>query len=305
MQPKEIVSPDCLTVLGTLGLSQDTADQQRRLALAKWIAHRDNPLVARVMVNRVWQHHFGAGLVDTPSDFGVNGAKPSHPELLDWLANRFIEQGWSVKALHRLILTSHSYRQANQTNTSAVEADAQCRLLWRYPSRRLEAEIIRDAILATSGALDLRMRGPGWSAFEPNSNYVRVYEPKETFGPEEWRRAIYMTKVRMRQDGVFGTFDCPDAGQIAPKRARSTTALQALSLFNSQFIVKQAELFAKRIERDSGEDKVAQVSRAFQLAFGREPVEAEAAAAEKLVMQHGLPALCRALFNANEFLFLP
>ena len=257
------------------------------------------------MVNRIWQHHFGTGLVDTPSDFGVNGAKPSHPELLDWLALQFIDKRWSIKHLHRLILTSHAYRQSNAVDIAAMQADAHCRLLWRYPPHRLEAETIRDAILSTSGNLDLRMGGPGWSAFKPNSNYVRVYDPKEDFGPEEWRRAIYMTKIRMRQDGVFGAFDCPDAGQIAPKRARSTTALQALSLFNSQFIVRQSELFAQRIENDAGATREGQIARAFELAFGRAPTDAEQASSVEFINQHGLPALCRALLNANEFLFLP
>jgi hypothetical protein len=149
------------------------------------------------------------------------------------------------------------------------------------------------------------MGGPGWSTFKPNSNYVRFYDPKEEFGPEDWRRAIYMTKVRMRQDGVFGTFDCPDAGQIAPKRARSTTALQALSLFNSHFILQQAQAFAKRVEGEAGATHEAQVSRSFELAFGRTPDAIEKSSSVEFTKQHGLPALCRALFNANEFLFLP
>jgi hypothetical protein len=305
MQPREAVTPDCLTVLGTLGLSADAKEQQRRLALAKWIASKENPLTARVMVNRVWQHHFGAGIVDTPSDFGVNGTRPSHPELLDWLAISFIEEDWSLKQLHRLILSSDTYQQANTPHAAGLKADAQCRLLWRYPPHRLEAETLRDAILATSGKLDLRMGGPGWNAFKPNSNYVRVYEPKEEFGPDDFRRAIYMFKVRMRQDGVFGAFDCPDAGQIAPKRARSTTALQALNLFNSQFIVDQSKFFAERVQRDAGAKTDAQVAQAFQLAFGRAPDAEEAKSAAALAEQHGLAALCRALFNANEFLFIP
>jgi hypothetical protein len=305
MQPREVVAPDCLTVIGTLGLSNETAEQQRRVALAKWIADPANPLTARVMVNRVWQHHFGTGIVDTPSDFGKNGTPPSHPQLLDWLAGQFIKDGWSLKELHRLILRSNTYRQANQSNEAGMKVDAQCRLLWRYPPHRLEAETIRDAILATSGALDLKMGGPGWSTFKPNSNYVRFYEPKEEFGPSEFRRAIYMTKVRMRQDGVFGTFDCPDAGQIAPKRARSTTALQALSLFNSQFILQQSEKLAARVQSEAGEKPADQVQKVFQLTLGRTPDAEESIAAQGLVKEHGLPALCRAVYNANEFLFLP
>ncbi|HTN76069.1 MAG TPA: DUF1553 domain-containing protein, partial [Pirellulaceae bacterium] len=150
-----------------------------------------------------------------------------------------------------------------------------------------------------------KMGGPGWSTFKPNGNYVRFYDPKEEFGPAEWRRAIYMTKVRMRQDGVFGTFDCPDAGQIAPKRARSTTALQALSLFNSQFILQQSDRLAERVIGEVGAAPADQAERTFVLALGRQPEAAELAAAKELVERHGLPALCRAVFNANEFLFIP
>lgn len=305
MEPREVIDPDCLSVLGSLELTANTPEPERRAALAKWMVDPNNPLTARVMVNRVWQHHFGTGIVDTPSDYGVNGARPTHPELLDWLAQRFIDDGWSLKALHRLILSSRTYQQSNQPYEKGLEIDAQTRLLWRYPPHRLEAEAIRDAILQTSGSLDLRMGGPGWSAFKPNSNYVRFYDPKEDFGPAEWRRAVYMTKIRMRQDGVFGTFDCPDGGQIAPKRARSTTALQALSLYNSKFIIDQADLFASRVQREAEPTTAAQVKRTFELAFGRLPEAEEASSAEKLVSEHGLAALCRALFNANEFLFLP
>jgi hypothetical protein len=305
MLPREEVAPDSLTVISSLNLAMNAPEVERRLALAKWMVDPTNPLTARVMVNRVWQHHFGTGLVDTPSDLGVNGARPSHPELLDWLAQRFMDDGWSLKDLHRLILTSRTYQQANLPQEQGLKIDAQCRLLWRYPPHRLEAESIRDSILFTSGALDLRMGGPGWSTFKPNSNYVRFYDPKEDFGPAEWRRAIYMTKVRMRQDGVFGTFDCPDGGQIAPKRARSTTALQALSLFNSKFTLDQSERLAARVKSEAGATNAAQIQRIFELCFGRTPDADEVAVAEKFVAEHGMPALCRAVFNANEFLFLP
>ncbi len=148
------------------------------------------------------------------------------------------------------------------------------------------------------------MEGPGFSAFAPNSNYVRVYEPKKSFGPPEWRRMVYQQKVRMQQDGTFGTFDCPDGGQVCPKRARSTTALQSLNLLNSSFMVEQVGFFAERLEREAGADVSAQVRHAFRAVFSREPDQDEAAASVKLVEGHGLKALCRALFNANEFLFI-
>jgi hypothetical protein len=263
------------------------------------------------LVNRIWQHHFGTGIVDTPSDFGAMGTAPSHPELLDWLASEFIESGWSMKHIHRLILMSGTYQQASTLRPEAVAIDVGSRLLWRYPSRRLEAEPIRDSILAVSGAIDLTMGGPGYSAFEPNENYVRVYEPREEFGPVEWRRMIYMTKVRMEQDSVFGAFDCPDAGQVCPKRAQSTTALQALNLQYSEFLLDEAQRFNERVSADVGgvDDPTAlaaaRVDRACWLALGREPDDVEREAAVKLVSAHGLPAFCRALFNANEFLFIP
>ncbi len=288
-------------------------DPERRLALAKWIADPKNPLTARVLVNRLWHHHFGAGIVNTPSDFGLNGGKPSHPELIDWLASEFIQpsvcmqpqkpQPWSMKHIHRLILLSAAYRQSSASTKEGLAADRDARLLWRYPPRRLEAEPLRDAYLFVSGKLDLTMGGPGFDLFEPNTNYVKVYNPKKDFGPAEWRRMIYQSKWRMQLDDVFGSFDCPDAGQIAPKRTTSTTPLQALNLLNSRFMLQQAKFFAERLQREAkGED--AQVRRGFRLAFQREPTPAEQAAGVRLVRDHGLPALCRALFNANEFLFV-
>jgi hypothetical protein len=149
------------------------------------------------------------------------------------------------------------------------------------------------------------MYGPSVSPFAPNDNYVRVYNPKEQFGPDDWRRMIYALKVRMVPDGVFGAFDCPDAGQVCPKRTRSTTPIQSLNLFNSPFMIQQAGHFADRLKREAGEEPAGQIRRAFLLALGREPDDVEGQAARKLVNEHGLAALCRAMFNANEFLFVP
>jgi len=302
-----------------------TEDQRRRLALANWIADPANPLSARVIVNRLWQYHFGEGLVSTPSDFGVNGARPSHAELLDWLAAELISPKsgiqsletlkighrtldpphlWSLKHIQRLIVLSATYRQASAARNDALAVDGGSRLLWRFPPRRLEAEAIRDRILSVSGKLDLRMGGPGFGFFEPNDNYVRVYTPRKEFGPETFRRMVYGTVVRQRPDGVFGAFDCPDAGQIAPKRTRSTTPLQALNLMNSVFIMQQSAFLAERLEKEAGRDTRAQVRRAFALAFQREPDRAETEASVKLVRDGGLVIFCRALFNANEFVYL-
>jgi hypothetical protein len=303
--PREPVGPDAPGVLGSLGLAIDAPEQQRRLALGRWLASPKNPLAARVMVNRIWQHHFGVGLVDTPSDFGGNGSQPTHPELLDWLAGQFIEHHWSVKHMHRLILLSSAYCQSSRPRRQCLGVDSGARLLWRFPPRRLEAEAIRDSVLYVAGSLDLTMGGPGWRAFEPNDNYVRVYEPKQQFGPAEWRRMIYMQRIRMRPEGVFGAFDAPDGGQTCPKRGRSITAVQALHLFNSRFMLEQAQAFAERLRRDAGEDAERQIERAFALAFNRLPEADEARDAMELIESHGLPSLCRALLNANELVFIP
>ena len=314
MQRKEEVRPGVLSTFPpALKISPKSAEQQRRLELGRWIASPENPLTARVIVNRLWQHHFGEGLVATPSDFGVNGARPSHPELLDWLATELIQpsfscgeehlQPWSLKHLHRLMLLSHAYRQSSENHSQAAAADAGNRLLWRFTPRRLEAEPLRDAILTMSGQLDLKMGGPGYHVFEANDNYVRVYEPKKEFGPPEWRRMIYQFKPRMQQDATFGVFDCPDGGQIAPRRSTSTTPLQALNLMNSRFIMQQAELFAERLRHESADPK-AQIRHAFLLAFNREPGKQEFARALDLSQKQGLNVLCRAILNANEFLYV-
>jgi Protein of unknown function (DUF1553)/Protein of unknown function (DUF1549) len=302
MQKREPVAPASLVRFGSkMQLSGDAKEAQRRRALAKWIADPNNPLTARVLVNRLWHYHFGQGIVATPSDFGRNGAKPSHVELLDWLADEFVQRGWSVKHTHRLIVLSATYRQSSWGNPAGFTADAGVRLLWRFPPRRLEAEPLRDAILSVSGNLDLRMGGPGFDLFEPNTNYVKVYNSKQSFGPAEWRRMIYQNKPRMQLDDTFGQFDCPDAGQITPKRTSSTTALQALNLLNGRFIIQQAGIFAERIRHDVGNDGTIQVRYAFQLAFQREASAEELAGATKLLQDHGLESLCRALLNANEF----
>jgi hypothetical protein len=305
LQKREPVAPGAIAAVGLpLALAADAPEAERRMALARWIGSETNPLAARVMVNRIWHYHFGQGLLKTPSDFGFNGGRASHPELLDWLATQFIDQAWRPKAIHRMILLSSTYRQASRLNATAAAKDAGGRLLWRFTPRRLEAEPIRDAVLWTSGVLDLRMGGPGYDVFEPNTNYVKVYTPKQVFAPAEWRRMVYQNKPRMRQDATFGEFDCPDSSQATARRNVSTTALQALNLLNGPFMLQQAGLFAERLRREAGDDAQAQVQRAFQLAFGRIPDDAELASARQLIREQGLLVFCRALYNANEFLYL-
>jgi hypothetical protein len=305
LQPREPVAPGALAALGALELPAGAPEQERRIALARWITGPAAPLTARVVTNRLWHHCFGTGLVATPSDFGRNGAPPSHPELLDHLAGELIASGWSIKHVQRLIVGSATFRQSSAPCPQAAAVDADARLLWRFPPRRLEAEAIRDAILHAAGSLDLTPGGPGFDVFEPDDNYVRVYRPKRAFGPAEWRRAVYAHVVRMERDETFGVFDCPDGGQPAPRRSTSTTAIQALALQNSTFVVEQCERFAARLRAEAGDVPDALVARAFAIAFQRAPDRDEHRAAVALVAQHGLAALCRALFNSNEFVFLP
>ena len=303
---RDEVGPDGIGALGgALGLAPNAPEQQRRLKLAQWITTPDNPLTARVIVNRLWKHHFGTGLAATLNDLGVNGVLPTHPELLDWLAAELVSSGWSLKRIHRLILTSRAWRQSSQPRKEALAVDGGSRFLWRFPPRRLEAEVIRDNILLATGTLDSRMGGPGFSGFRVEAENVRHYHPKESYGPADWRRMLYMTKVRQEREPTFGVFDCPDFNQTVPSRSRSTTPLQSLSLLNSPFVLQQAGLLAKRLRHESGADSRAQVARACQLALGREPTREELADASGLVAEHTLEAFCRALFNTNEFLFLP
>lgn len=305
MSPREAVGPDVPAILGSLDLPADAGETQRRAAFGRWLASPANPLTPRVIINRLWQHHFGSPLVDTPNDFGGNGVAPTHPMLLDYLAARLVKHGWSLKHIHRLILHSRTFRQSSLARSDAVIVDAQTRLLWRYPGRRLAAEPIRDSMLHVAGVLELTMGGPGYSMFLPNNNYVRNYEPKEQWGPAEFRRMIYAHKVRMEVAPVVGAFDCPDAGQTQPRRARSTTAIQALNLFNSSFTMTVAGHFADRVQREAGGELSDQVAHAFTLALGRPPTDTERADAIAFVAEHGLAALARVLLNTNEFLFIP
>lgn len=304
-QKREIVGPNAIAALTSLDLKSNAPERERRLALANWIASCDNPLTARVIVNRLWQHHFGEGLVDTPSDFGTNGTQPTHPELLDWLATELMENRWSLKHIHRLILMSSTWQQDSRPTAQGRKADASSRLLWRFPPRRLEAEAIRDSMLAVSGVLDLEMGGPGFSGFAVDAENVRHYFPKTKYGPDDWRRMIYMTKVRQEQESVFGAFDCPDASQVAPKRSRSTTPLQAFNLLNSRFVLQQSEIFAERLAKAFPVAEEKRTAMAFELAFGRPATKQEVQKGRAFAKIHGWPALCRAIFNANEFVFIP
>lgn len=304
LQKREVVAPDVLSVLGTLGLTPDAPEQERRVKFAGWVASPDNPLTARVMVNRLWHYTFGSGIVDTPSDFGLNGTRPTHSELLDWLADEFVRSGWSVKHLQRLMLRSATFRQSSAPRADALAGDSGGRFLWRYTPRRLEAEAIRDSMLAVSGTLDLTTGGPGFSLMDVIEENVMHYYPKDKFSPAEFRRMVYQLRIRQTTDSVFGSFDCPDGGSVTPKRSRSNTPLQALNLFNSGFTLQQAEQLAQRLVRECGGDPAVQVNRAFQLFFGRVPDATERDASVAMIQSHGLTSFTRAMFNTNEFLFV-
>ena len=302
---REEVSPGAISAFASLNLSRSEPEQQRRLALADWIASPDNPLTSRVLVNRLWQFHFGDGIVGTPSDFGINGMSPTHPKLLDWLSVEFMENDWSIKHIHRLILNSKTWQQSSRPNIEAMKIDASTRLLWRYPIRRLAAEAIRDSVVMMSGVLNLKSGGPGFNGFQVQMENVRHFFPKKSYGPSDWRRMIFMTKVRQEQESVFGVFDCPDASQSVPKRSRSTTPLQALNLLNSTFLMQQAEIFSYRLKRDVGSNTVAQVKHAFELCFNRSPSKSEVHSSSAFIESEGLSQFTRALFNSNEFVFVP
>ena len=303
-QPREPVSPDGLTVLGSLGMKPDEPEPERRRRFAQWIARPEHPLTARVLVNRIWHYVFGRGLVATPSDLGVNGLPPSHPQLLDWLARAFLDSDWSIKHLQRLILTSHTFRQSSHPHSDGLERDAGSQWLWRFPPRRLEAEAIRDSALAVADELDRRQGGPGFYLHRVQVENVMHYFPKERFGREESRRMVYLFKIRQEQDAIFGSFDCPDGNQTIPSRSRSNTPLQALNLFNSRFVIQLADRLGDRLVRDAGSDPGAQIDHAFRLLLARPPDEIEREASLDFLRREGHQAFCRALLNTSEFLFV-
>ena len=305
MALREEVAPNGLSALhADLQLSKDSSDQERRLAYAAWITDPlRNPLTPRVLANRLWLHIFGRGIVETPGDFGKAGSPPSNPELLDWLASEFIANDWSAKKMIRLLVTSAAFRQSSAPNAAAAQIDADARLLWRFPPRRVEAEVLRDATLAVAGTLDLTMGGPGFRIHADKKRY-EGWKVVDNSGPGTWRRLIYQESMRGIDDRMFTAFDRPECGQVTPKRTMSTTPLQALNLFNGEFILTQAEKLAERIQREVRADAYAQIKRAFALVHCREPSASEAQAAQALLAQDGLTELCRVLLNTNEFAFI-
>ena len=307
-KPAEIVTPGALSAVAGLesefALAADAPEAQRRLKFAGWLADPRNPLPARVMANRVWHYHFGQGLVSTPNDFGVNGARPSHPELLDWLSVKFIQAGWSVKSLHRLIVNSDTYRQSSAFDPGAAAVDADNQLLWRSSPHRLEAEAVRDAMLCVSGQINLEMGGPGFRPFTTTDFNATFYHPVDRAEPEFNRRTVYRVNVNSGKDPLLDAFDCPDPSVKTPRRGVTTTPLQAMELMNNAFVQRQARHFAARAAREAGNDPGAAVRAAYRLALAREPSADELRRAAAAARERDLFSVCWALLNSTEFVYV-
>lgn len=306
--PGAVVTPGALSALATpasdFGLPADAPESQRRLKFADWLADPRHPLPARVMANRVWHLHFGQGLVATPNDFGVSGARPTHPELLDWLAARFVDSGWSVKSLHRLIVHSAAYRQSSDFHEKAAAVDADNTLLWRYTPRRLEAEAVRDAMLAVSGQLNRTPGGPSFQPFDALPFPANAYAIADKTGPEFNRRTVYRMNVNSGKDPLLESFDCPDPSVKTPRRSVTTTPLQALGLMNGSFVQRQARHLADRATMAAPDDLPGAVRTAWKLALGRPPTPAEETRATTAARDRGLVSVCWALLNATEFVYV-
>ena len=290
----------------------------RRLTLAKWIASPDNPMTARVMINRIWQHHFGRGIVRSASDFGYQGTPPTHPKLLDWLASEFVDRGWSVKQMHKLIMMSATYQMSSQGNETALAKDPTNDLLWRHDMRRLTAEEIRDSILAVGGTFNPKMFGPNIFPPLPKEILATASRPGAGWGkssPEESaRRSIYIRTKRSLRFAMLETFDQPDTDTSCASRVVTTVPTQSLGMLNSQFMQEQANILANRLLEDRPEDLSAQVAQAIRLTTGRVPADGEVKAdiefieelktEEKLSPQDALRNYCLMILNTNEFIYL-
>jgi mono/diheme cytochrome c family protein len=309
-QPGAAVLPGSLACMPFLppsfALSNPDDEGSRRAALAEWLSSPKNVLTWRSIANRLWHYHFGRGIIETPNDFGRNGALPTHPELLDWLAIAIRDHGQSLKSLHRLIVCSAVYRQATHDNPAFAAIDAQNRFLWRQNRRRLDAEAVRDSVLAVSGALDRRMGGPGFEPFSFKDDHSPIYDhsdPTRIDGPQVRRRAIYRYIVRSVPNPFMEALDCADPNLNTPIRSQTLTALQALALWNDLFMLRQSQELARRVERQAADNR-ARVSAAFRLAITREPDRTELDSMAAYAQKRGLPSACRVLFNTNEFVFV-
>ena len=309
-QPGEEVGPGTAPISRELPSQFSIPDVQpesaRRVALAKWITDERNPLTWRVIVNRVWEYHFGRGLVDSPNDFGRMGQQPTHPEMLDWLATEFRDGGGSLKKLHRLIVTSATYRQSSAGNPAFEKLDADNALLWRMNRRKLEAEALTDSVLAVAGKLDLTMGGPGFQDFiiqHPEHSPHYEYALHDVEDPRAHRRSIYRFIVRSQPQPFLTVLDCADPSMSVEKRNESVNALQALAMRNNKLTVAMGRHFAERIEKLASTPEE-QVAAAYRLALNRSPHSEESAAMADFIRAQGLPNACRVIFSLNEFAFI-
>jgi len=308
--PGKIASPGALPWFDNLphrfDLPPEHAEGQRRAALARWVTAPENGLTWRSIVNRVWLYHFGRGLVDSPNDFGRMGQLPTHPELLDWLAVEFRDGGGSLKALHRLICNSATYRQSSEFRPEAAERDASNQLLWRMNRRRLEAEAIRDCVLFVAGKLDPAMYGPGFWDFvleKPEHSPHYEYDKQDPNDPKTHRRSIYRFVVRSAPDPFMESLDCADPSLLVDKRNETINALGALAMLNNKFMVRMSQHFAARVERE-GADAGERIDAAFRHALGRDPLPSERDGLIGYANQFGLANACRLILNLNEFSFV-
>lgn len=310
----DVVVPSSMRTLdgavASYALANDTPERDRRNALAEWIVGPDNPLTPRVLMNRLWYYHFGQGILPNPSDFGFMGGEATHPALLDWLARELVSpsgggEAWRLKRMHKLLMLSQAYRQSGAFRADAAAIDADNRLLWRFSPRRLSAEELRDTVLAVTGKLDTTMGGPGFRLYKYMRDNVSTYAPLDEHGPETYRRAVYHQNVRAGRVDLMTEFDSPDCAMAAPRRASTTTPLQALTLMNHDFTMDMAAALADRLRAEAERENAdAQVRLAYELMFSRIPDDAERAAAVPLIADHGLEAFCRGLLNANELVYL-
>lgn len=279
----------------------------RRLALARWIASPQHPLTARVIVNRLWQKHFGRGIVATLENFGKMGEPPTHQDLLDWLAVEFMNRGWSIKQINKLMMMSEAYRMASSFEHAANSTiDADNRYLWRFRTQRLEAEIIRDSLLVAGGNINLEVGGEPIFPFIPADILAGQYRGKwenSPDGPAGWRRGVYVYRRRSLPYPMFDTFDHPDMNVTAGARNVSTVPTQALTLLNNPFVLSQAGRLADRISKETS-DPHAQVGLAYQVALGRPATEAESRIGVDLITKQSLQAFTHVVVNLDEFIYL-
>ena len=308
--PGRIVSPAAIPLFDQLEhrfrLPDGHSEGERRAALAEWVAAPENGLTWRSIVNRVWQYHFGKGLVDSPNDFGRMGQKPTHPELLDWLAAEFRDQGQSLKWLHRLICNSSTYQQSSQIRMDCAVTDANNQLLWRANRRRLEAEAIRDSVLQVAGKLNPEKYGPGFWDFvleKPEHSPHYEYDKQDPDDPKTHRRSIYRFIVRSAPDPFMETLDCADPSLLVDKRNETINSLSALTMLNNKFMIRMSQHFAALVEHQSN-DVPSRIAQAFQRAIGRAPTDEERESLAAYANQFGLANACRVILNLSEFTFI-